>query len=182
MKGCNGALGLVADMISLNKGNKYPLLEVLAIEKRAACRISKWFLGTLLCTGNDETSFSLEIGKEKRYLVININKWYENQVFIICNHNFNIRLYFKNGLSTYGFFMQKMTSDQTNCYSRSEDQNFGPKIKPDKLLAGLILQNRQFDSTRRAYHLPQTGGQQMAIVIKYSLFIAFEKENKVELN
>ena len=108
-----------------------------------------------------------EAATERGLLVKNAPHLTKNQTFIIPTHGLFDEIQYTLGLTLYDLLAGKLSLGRSKRISKSKTLKRISTIRPEKITAGIVYHDGQFDDTRLAINTLQTAAKMGAIIVNY---------------
>ena len=171
-----GATGLGVAVDAASRGFKTLLLEQSDFAKGTSSRSTKLVHGGVRYLAQGNIGLVREALRERGILLQNAPHLVKNESFIIPNYEWWGGAFYTIGLTLYDLLAGRMGFGRSRYISRKELVRRLPNIKQDGLYSGVLYHDGQFDDSRLAVNLAQTGLEQGAVILNYIRVTGLRKE------
>ena len=116
--------------------------------------------------------------EERGILAKNARHLFKNLSFIIPNYKWWQGYYYAFGLKIYDLLSKNLSLGKSELLNRAKTLSLLPNVKKEKLFSGVVYHDGQFDDSRLAINLAQTGIEQGATILNYFKVNAILKDEK----
>ncbi len=162
-----GATGLGIALDAASRGFKTLLLEQADFAKGTSSRSTKLVHGGVRYLAQGDIGLVREALYERGLLLKNAPHLVKNKSFIIPNYQWWKGAYYTIGLKVYDLLAGRLSFGKSKHISKKETISRLPGIKQKNLYGGVVYHDGQFDDSRLAINLAQTGLEQGATVLNY---------------
>jgi glycerol-3-phosphate dehydrogenase len=173
-----GATGLGAAVDAASRGYQTLLLEQADFAKGTSSRSTKLVHGGVRYLAQGNIGLVREALHERGLLLKNAAHLVKNESFIIPNYEWWGGAFYTIGLMLYDLLAGKLGFGRARHLSKKEVIRRLPAILPEGLYGGVVYHDGQFDDSRLAVNLAQTGMEQGATVLNYFKVINLTKDRK----
>lgn len=162
-----GATGLGAALEAASRGYKTLLLEQSDFAKSTSSKATKLLHGGVRYLAQGDVALVREASIERGLLLRNAKHLSRNLTFIIPSYSLFESIKYTVGLKLYDWMAGKLSLGRSIHISRKKTLEKLPGLKPDKLSAGILYHDGQFDDARLAVNLMQTIFEQGGVALNY---------------
>lgn len=162
-----GATGLGAALEAASRGYKTLLLEQSDFAKSTSSKATKLLHGGVRYLAQGDVALVREASIERGLLLRNAKHLSRNLSFIIPSYSLFESIKYTVGLKLYDWMAGKLSLGRSVHISRKKTLEKLPGLKPDKLSAGILYHDGQFDDARLAVNLMQTIFEQGGVALNY---------------
>ena len=173
-----GATGLGIALDSASRGYSTLLLEQSDFAKGTSSRSTKLIHGGVRYLAQGDIKLVYTALHERGILIRNAAHLIKRQSFIIPCFNLLTKFKYLAGLKIYDLLSGKYSLGKSKALKPMEVKKLLPDININKLTGGIEYFDGQFDDSRLAINLAQTGVEHGAIVLNYFKVTGLLKENK----
>ena len=177
-----GAAGLGTAVDAASRGYKTLLLEQADFAKGTSSRSTKLVHGGVRYLAQGNIGLVKEALRERGLLLKNAAHLVKNEIFIIPNYNWWGGAFYTIGLTVYDLLAGKLGFGRVKYLSKKQVLERLPNLKQQALRSGVSYHDGQFDDSRLAINLAQTGIEQGATIINYVKIIHLLKNEKKTIN
>ena len=177
-----GATGLGIAVDAASRGYQTLLLEQTDFAKGTSSRSTKLVHGGVRYLAQGNIGLVREALRERGRLLKNAPHLVRNLSFIIPNYHWWEGMYYSIGLAFYDLLAGKWSFGRTKHISKQATLERLPGVEPKRLYGGVIYHDGQFDDSRLAINLAQTGMEQGATVLNYFKVTGLEKGGDQKLS
>ena len=162
-----GATGIGIALEAASRGYSVVLLEKSDFTKSTSSKSTKLVHGGVRYLAQGNVSLVREAVVERGLLAQNAPHLVRSQTFIIPTHGLFDEIKYTIGLTLYDLLAGRLSLGRSKRISKSETISRISTINPDKITAGVVYYDGQFDDTRLAVNLLQSATELGALVINY---------------
>ncbi len=162
-----GATGIGIALEASARNYSVLLLEQADFAKGTSSRSTKLIHGGVRYLAQGNIVLVKEALKERGLIAANAPHLVKDLSFVIPTHNLWEELKYTIGLKLYDWFAGKLSLGASKRVTRSEALKRITTFNPDKLSAGVVYHDAQFDDSRLAINAVQTAAELGAVVINY---------------
>jgi glycerol-3-phosphate dehydrogenase len=162
-----GATGLGAAVDAASRGFKTLLLEQADFAKGTSSRSTKLVHGGVRYLAQGDIGLVREALFERGLLLKNAPHLVKNESFVIPNYEWWGGAFYAIGLTLYDLLAGKLGFGRAKLISKESVVNKLPTIQQKGLFSGVVYHDGQFDDSRLAINLAQTGLEQGATILNY---------------
>jgi len=162
-----GATGIGVALEASARGYSVILLEKSDFTKSTSSKSTKLVHGGVRYLAQGDVGLVREAVVERGLLTQNAPHLVKNQSFIIPTHGLFDELQYTIGLTLYDLLAGKLSLGRSRRISKAKTLKRISTINPDKISAGVVYYDGQFDDTRLAINLLQSSAELGAVVINY---------------
>jgi glycerol-3-phosphate dehydrogenase len=172
-----GATGLGTALDAASRGFKTLLLEQADFAKGTSSRSTKLVHGGVRYLAQGDIGLVKEALYERGLLLKNAAHLVKNELFVIPAYSWWKSTFYTFGLKLYDLLAGRLSFGTSKRISKEEFAERLPGINSKNIHGGVSYHDGQFDDTRLAINLAQTGLEQGATVLNYMQVTGLEKEN-----
>jgi glycerol-3-phosphate dehydrogenase len=172
-----GATGLGTALDASSRGFKTLLLEQADFAKGTSSRSTKLVHGGVRYLAQGNISLVKEALYERGLLLKNAAHLVKNESLIIPNYQWWTGAYYTIGLKLYDLLSGRLSFGKSSHISKEETEQRLPGINLKNLRGGVVFHDGQFDDSRLAINLAQSGLEQGATILNYFKVIDLLKTN-----
>lgn len=173
-----GATGLGTALDAAARGYQTLLLEQADFAKGTSSRSTKLVHGGVRYLAQGDIGLVREALYERGLLLRNAPHLVKNVSFIIPNYRWWEGLFYSFGLGIYDLLAGKLSLGKTKHISRQKLLQALPGINAERLYGGVSYHDGQFDDSRLAVNLAQTGLELGATILNYFKVTGLEKNDQ----
>jgi len=173
-----GATGIGIALEASARGYSVVLLEKSDFTKSTSSKSTKLVHGGVRYLAQGDVGLVREAVVERGLLTQNAPHLVKNQSFIIPTHGLFDELQYTVGLTLYDLLAGKLSLGRSKRISKTKTLERISNINPDKISAGVVYHDGQFDDTRLAINTLQSATELGAIVINYCSVNGLLKDDK----
>lgn len=173
-----GATGIGIALEASARGYSVVLLEKSDFTKSTSSKSTKLVHGGVRYLAQGDVGLVREAVVERGLLTQNAPHLVKNQSFIIPTHGLFDELQYTVGLTMYDLLAGKLSLGRSKRISKAKTLKRISTINPDKISAGVVYHDGQFDDTRLAINTLQSATELGAIVINYCSVNGLLKDDK----
>ena len=162
-----GATGIGIALEASARGYSTILLEKSDFTKSTSSKSTKLVHGGVRYLAQGDVGLVREAVVERGLLTQNAPHLVKNQSFIIPTHGLYDELQYTVGLTLYDLLAGKLSLGRSKRISKAKTLKRISTINPNKISAGVVYHDGQFDDTRLAINSLQSAEQMGAIVLNY---------------
>jgi len=162
-----GATGIGIALEASARGYSVILLEKSDFTKSTSSKSTKLVHGGVRYLAQGDVALVREAVVERGLLTQNAPHLVRNQSFIIPTHGLFDELQYTVGLTMYDLLAGKLSLGRSKRISKAKTLKRISTINPDKISAGVVYHDGQFDDTRLAINTLQSATDLGAVVINY---------------
>jgi glycerol-3-phosphate dehydrogenase len=162
-----GATGIGIALEASARGYSVVLLEKSDFTKSTSSKSTKLVHGGVRYLAQGDVGLVREAVVERGLLTQNAPHLVKNQSFIIPTHGLFDELQYTVGLTLYDLLAGKLSLGRSKRISKAKTLKRISTINPEKISAGVVYHDGQFDDTRLAINTLQSATELGAIVINY---------------
>jgi glycerol-3-phosphate dehydrogenase len=162
-----GATGLGAAVDAASRGFQTLLLEQADFAKGTSSRSTKLVHGGVRYLAQGDIGLVREALFERGLLLKNAPHLVKNESFVIPNYEWWGGAFYAIGLTLYDLLAGKLGFGRAKLISKKGVISKLPTIQQKGLYSGVVYHDGQFDDSRLAINLAQTGLEQGATVLNY---------------
>ena len=162
-----GATGIGIALEASARGYSTVLLEKSDFTKSTSSKSTKLVHGGVRYLAQGDVGLVREAVVERGLLTQNAPHLVKNQSFIIPTHGLFDELQYTVGLTLYDLLAGKLSLGRSKRISKAKTLKRISTINPDKISAGVVYYDGQFDDTRLAINTLQSAEEMGAIVLNY---------------
>jgi len=162
-----GATGIGIALEASARGYSTVLLEKSDFTKSTSSKSTKLVHGGVRYLAQGDVGLVREAVVERGLLTQNAPHLVKNQSFIIPTHGLYDELQYTVGLTLYDLLAGKLSLGRSKRISKAKTLKRISTINPDKISAGVVYYDGQFDDTRLAINTLQSAEEMGAIVLNY---------------
>jgi glycerol-3-phosphate dehydrogenase len=162
-----GATGLGAAVDAASRGYQTILLEQADFAKGTSSRSTKLVHGGVRYLAQGDIALVREALYERGLLLKNAAHLVKNESFVIPNYEWWGGAFYAIGLTLYDLLAGKLGFGRAKVLSKKSVISKLPTIQQKGLYSGVLYHDGQFDDSRLAINLAQTGLEQGATVLNY---------------
>ena len=173
-----GATGIGIALEASARGYSVVLLEKSDFTKSTSSKSTKLVHGGVRYLAQGDIALVREAVIERGLLVNNAPHLVKEQSFIIPTHGLFDEIQYTVGLTLYDLLAGTYSLGRSKRISKSETLKRIPTIKADKISAGVVYYDGQFDDSRLAINTLQSAVDMGAIVLNYCAVNGIVKDGK----
>lgn len=173
-----GATGIGVALEASARGYSVVLLEMSDFTKSTSSKSTKLVHGGVRYLAQGDIGLVREALAERGLLVQNAPHLVKSQSFIIPTHGLYDELQYTVGLTLYDLLAGKLSLGRSKRISKAKTLSRISTINPDKISAGVVYYDGQFDDSRLAINTLQSASELGAIVINYCSVNGLLKDEK----
>jgi glycerol-3-phosphate dehydrogenase len=177
-----GATGIGIALEASTRGYKTLLLEKADFTKSTSSKSTKLVHGGVRYLAQGDIGLVREACVERGRLLKNAPHLVRNQSFIIPTFGWFDELMYTVGLTFYDLLAGKYSLGRSTRISKKRTIEKLPTIKNEKVTAGVLYHDGQFDDSRLAINALQTAVEKGALAINYMPVISLIKGENGKLN
>lgn len=177
-----GATGLGAALEATTRGYRTLLLEQSDFAKSTSSKATKLLHGGVRYLAQGDVALVREASVERGLLLKNAQHLSRNLSFIIPAYSWWEGIYYTIGLKLYDWMAGRLSLGRSVHMSRKETLEKLPGLRADRLAAGILYHDGQFDDARLAVNLMQTIYEQGGVALNYMKVKALNKNGHGELS
>lgn len=177
-----GATGIGIALEAITRGYKTLLLEKSDFTKSTSSKSTKLVHGGVRYLAQGDIGLVREACVERGRLLRNAPHLVHNQKFVIPTFNWFDELMYTVGLTFYDLLAGRYSLGRSVRISKSKTMLKLPTVRPEKVTAGVLYHDGQFDDSRLAINALQTAVKHGAIVINYMPVSSLTKDETGKLN
>lgn len=162
-----GATGIGIALEASSRGYSVVLLEKSDFTKSTSSKSTKLVHGGVRYLAQGNVRLVREAVVERGLLAQNAPHLVRSQTFIIPTHGLFDEIQYTVGLTLYDLLAGRLSLGRSKRISKSKTMSRISTINPDKITAGVVYYDGQFDDTRLAVNLLQSAAELGALVINY---------------
>ncbi len=162
-----GATGIGIALEASARGYSVVLLEKSDFTKSTSSKSTKLVHGGVRYLAQGDVGLVREAVVERGLLTQNAPHLVKSQSFIIPTHGLFDELQYTIGLTLYDLLAGKFSLGRSKRISKAKTISRISTINPDKISAGVVYYDGQFDDTRLAINVLQSASELGAIVVNY---------------
>lgn len=170
-----GATGIGIALEASARGYSVVLLEKSDFTKSTSSKSTKLVHGGVRYLAQGNVALVREAVIERGLLMKNAPHLVKNQTFVIPTHGWFDELQYTIGLKFYDLLAGKYSLGRSKHISKKETLKKLPTINAEKISAGVVYQDGQFDDSRLAINTLQSSVEKGAIVLNYCQVTALIK-------
>lgn len=170
-----GATGLGAALEATTRGYRTLLLEQSDFAKSTSSKATKLLHGGVRYLAQGDVALVREASIERGLLLRNARHLSRNLSFIIPAYSWWEGIYYTIGLKLYDWMAGRLSLGSSVHISKRKTLEKLPGLKADKLSAGVLYHDGQFDDARLAVNLMQTIFEQGGVALNYMKVKALQK-------
>lgn len=173
-----GATGIGIALEAAARGYSVVLLEKSDFAKSTSSKSTKLVHGGVRYLAQGNVGLVREAVVERGLLAKNAPHLVKDQTFVIPTHGLFDEIQYTVGLTLYDWLAGKLSLGKSKRISKKKTLARISTIKPDKISAGVVYHDGQFDDTRLAINSLQTAVEQGAIALNYAGVTSVLKDEK----
>jgi len=173
-----GATGIGIALEASARGYSVVLLEKSDFTKSTSSKSTKLVHGGVRYLAQGDVGLVREAVVERGLLNQNAPHLVKNQSFIIPTHGLFDELQYTVGLTLYDLLAGKLSLGRSKRISKTKTLKRISTINPEKISAGVVYHDGQFDDTRLAINTLQSSEEMGAIVLNYCSVFGLTKNNE----
>lgn len=177
-----GATGLGAALEATTRGYRTLLLEQSDFAKSTSSKATKLLHGGVRYLAQGDVALVREASVERGLLLRNAKHLSRNLSFIIPAYSWWEGIYYTIGLKLYDWMAGRLSLGRSVHISKRKTLEKLPGLKADKLSAGILYHDGQFDDARLAVNLMQTIFEQGGVALNYMKVKALKKNGNGQLS
>ncbi len=162
-----GATGIGIALDAASRGYSVVLLEMSDFTKSTSSKSTKLVHGGVRYLAQGDVALVREAVVERGLLTQNAPHLVKNQSFIIPTQGLFDELQYTVGLTLYDLLAGKLSLGRSKRISKAKTLKRISTINPEKITAGVVYHDGQFDDTRLAINALQSATELGAIAINY---------------
>lgn len=162
-----GATGIGVALEAASRGYTVVLLEQSDFTKSTSSKSTKLVHGGVRYMAQGDLALVREACVERGRLVKNAPHLVKNQSFIIPAYGWFDELMYTVGLSFYDLLAGKLSLGRSKRISKAKTLQGIPSLRKDKVTAGILYHDGQFDDSRLAVNLLQSAHECGALAVNY---------------
>ena len=162
-----GATGIGIALETVTRGYKTLLLEKSDFTKSTSSKSTKLVHGGVRYLAQGDVALVREACVERGRLVKNAPHLVNNQPFVIPTFSWFDELMYTVGLTFYDLLAGKFSLGRSKRISKKKAIESLPTIKKEKITAGVLYHDGQFDDSRLAINVIQTAVEKGAVAVNY---------------
>jgi glycerol-3-phosphate dehydrogenase len=162
-----GATGIGIALDASSRGYSVVLLEMSDFTKSTSSKSTKLVHGGVRYLAQGDVGLVREAVVERGLLTQNAPHLVKNQSFIIPTQGLLDELQYTVGLTLYDLLAGKLSLGRSKRISKAKTLKRISTINPEKITAGVVYHDGQFDDTRLAINALQSATELGAIAINY---------------
>lgn len=174
-----GATGLGAALEATTRGYRTLLLEQSDFAKSTSSKATKLLHGGVRYLAQGDVALVREASIERGLLLRNARHLSRNLSFIIPAYSWWEGIYYTIGLKLYDWMAGRLSLGRSVHISKRKTLEKLPGLKADKLSAGILYHDGQFDDARLAVNLMQTIFEKDGVALNYMKVVALQKSGVV---
>ncbi|GEP96216.1 glycerol-3-phosphate dehydrogenase/oxidase [Chitinophaga cymbidii] len=174
-----GATGLGAALEATTRGYRTLLLEQSDFAKSTSSKATKLLHGGVRYLAQGDVALVREASIERGLLLRNARHLSRNLSFIIPAYSWWEGIYYTIGLKLYDWMAGKLSLGRSVHISKRKTLEKLPGLKADKLSAGILYHDGQFDDARLAVNLMQTIFEKGGVALNYMKVVALQQSGVV---
>lgn len=177
-----GATGIGIALEAVTRGYKTLLLEKHDFTKSTSSKSTKLVHGGVRYLAQGDIALVREACIERGRLLKNAPHLVKNQSFVIPTFGWFDELLYTTGLTFYDLLAGGYSLGRSLRVSKKSVLEFIPTVEPQKITAGVVYHDGQFDDSRLAINVLQTATENGAIVLNYMNVTKLTKSNRGIVN
>jgi len=173
-----GATGIGVALEAITRGYSVLLLEKSDFTKSTSSKSTKLVHGGVRYLAQGDVALVREACVERGRLHKNAPHLVRNQSFIIPTFGLKDEVMYTAGLTLYDLMASGWSLGHSKRISKTKTLKRIKNLKADKLSAGVVYHDGQFDDTRLAINVLQTASEQGATVLNYMSVTGLEKDGE----
>ncbi|RAI99827.1 glycerol-3-phosphate dehydrogenase [Chitinophaga skermanii] len=170
-----GATGLGAALEAVTRGYKTLLVEQNDFAKSTSSKSTKLVHGGVRYLAQGDVALVREASIERGLLIKNAPHLAHNMSFVIPAYSWFDGIFYTIGLKMYDWMAGRLSLGRSIHISRKETIKRLPTINEQKLSAGVLYHDGQFDDSRLAVNLMQTICEHGGIALNYMKVVSLQK-------
>lgn len=162
-----GATGIGIALEASARGYSVALLEKSDFTKSTSSKATKLMHGGVRYLAQGDIGLVREAVVERGLMLRNAPHITKSQSFIIPTHGLYDEILYTVGLTFYDLLAGKLSLGRSKRISKSKTLKRISLIKPDKISAGVVYYDGQFDDSRMAINTLQSSVEMGAVVVNY---------------
>ncbi len=171
-----GATGIGVALEASARGYSVVLLEKSDFTKSTSSKSTKLVHGGVRYLAQGDVGLVREAVVERGLLTQNAPHLVKDQSFVIPTHGLFDEVQYTVGLTLYDLLAGKLSLGRSKRISKAKTLKRISTINPDKISAGVVYHDGQFDDTRLAINTLQSAAEMGAIVINYCSVVGILKD------
>jgi len=172
-----GATGLGAAVDAAARGHSVALIEQADFAKGTSSRSTKLVHGGVRYLRQGNLSLVFEALKERGRLAQNAPHLVHDLAFVIPSYHWWEASFYGLGMKIYDRMAGKLGFEPSQILSRKETLELVPTLSSNRLRGGVAYHDGQFDDSRLAINLAQTGSELGASLANYCRCVGLIKAN-----
>lgn len=172
-----GATGIGIALEASARGYSVVLLEKSDFTKSTSSKATKLVHGGVRYLAQGDIGLVREAVVERGLMLKNAPHITKSQSFIIPTHGLYDEILYTVGLTFYDLLAGKLSLGRSKRISKSKTLKRISLINPDKISAGVVYYDGQFDDSRMAINTLQSAVEMGAIVLNYCAVDGLIKDN-----
>jgi len=177
-----GATGIGIALEASARGYSVILLEKSDFTKSTSSKSTKLVHGGVRYLAQGDVGLVREAVVERGLLTQNAPHLVKNQSFIIPTHGLYDELQYTVGLTLYDLLAGKLSLGRSKRISKAKTLRRISTINPEKISAGVVYHDGQFDDTRLAVNTLQSSEEMGAVVLNYCSVIGLLKDSSGQVS
>lgn len=177
-----GATGIGIALEAATRGYKTILLEMHDFTKSTSSKSTKLVHGGVRYLAQGDIALVREACIERGRLLRNAPHLVKNQSFVIPTFGWFDELMYTVGLTFYDLLAGKYSLGRSLRVSKKRALKYIPTINPQKITAGVVYHDGQFDDSRLAINALQTAVEHGALVVNYIKVVELTKDSNGKVN
>ncbi|UMB60209.1 glycerol-3-phosphate dehydrogenase/oxidase [Lutibacter sp. A80] len=173
-----GATGIGIALEASARGYSVILLEMSDFTKSTSSKSTKLMHGGVRYLAQGDVGLVREAVVERGLMLQNAPHLVKSQSFIIPTHGLFDEVLYTVGLTFYDLLAGKLSLGRSKRISKSKTLKRISLINPDKISAGVVYYDGQFDDSRLAVNTLQSAVERGAIVLNYCNVTGLIKDEK----
>lgn len=173
-----GATGIGIALDASSRGYSVILLEMSDFTKSTSSKSTKLVHGGVRYLAQGDIGLVREAVVERGLLTQNAPHLVKDQSFIIPTQSLFDEIQYTIGLTFYDLLAGKLSLGRSKRISKAKTLKRISTINPEKITAGVVYHDGQFDDTRLAINALQSAAELGAIVINYCKVTGLMKDAK----
>ena len=177
-----GATGIGIALEAATRGYRTILLERSDFTKSTSSNSTKLVHGGVGYLAQGNVGLVREACVERGRMLNNAPHLVKNQAFVIPTFSWFDELMYTVGLTFYDLLAGKYSLGRSRRISKSKTIKKLPTINPEKITAGVLYHDGQFDDSRLAINALQTAIENGALAVNYMPVTALTKDSDGAIN
>jgi len=177
-----GATGIGIALEASARGYSVILLEKSDFTKSTSSKSTKLVHGGVRYLAQGDVGLVREAVVERGLLTQNAPHLVKNQSFIIPTHGLYDELQYTIGLTLYDLLAGKLSLGRSKRISKAKTLSRISTINPEKISAGVVYHDGQFDDTRLAINTLQSSEEMGAVVLNYCSVVGLLKDSSGQVS